>query len=89
LSVERRRFSEATTWSVEVGIQRSARRQLDRGADDDAAAASAVAVDASLIPTADAILLVTAAARRIRDLCSAGWLWLPVRWAVAEWRALL
>jgi hypothetical protein len=72
-------------WSVEVGIQRSARRQLDRGADDDAAvAASAVAVDASLVPTADAILLVAAAARRIRDLCSAGWLWLPVRWQNGE-----
>jgi hypothetical protein len=71
LSVERRRFSAATMRSVEVGIQRSADLHLDaagRGADDAAAAsAMTVEVDASLVATAAAILLVTAAARRIRD----------------------
>jgi hypothetical protein len=70
LSVERRRFSAATMRSVEVGIQRSADLHLDpagRGADDAAASAVTVEVDASLVATAAAILLVTAAARRIHD----------------------
>ena len=71
MSVERRRFSAVAMRSVEVGIQRSA-DHLDpaegrRGATS--AAVSIAVVDACLVSTAAAAILLVAAAtaRRIRE----------------------